>query len=99
MRERGIRLERVRAGRGNFFECRAFGEIVATLLGVEIEVGDTRGAEGAAKGALLGYLLGSDKEAWRKFKINTKIVSIYRPQQTKKELYENLYRKWLSKLE
>lgn len=50
----GFRLEKVRAGRTNMFLSSVFREAFAALFGGELEIYDTDGSLGAARGAGLG---------------------------------------------
>ncbi|WP_287154364.1 FGGY family carbohydrate kinase [Candidatus Solincola tengchongensis] len=50
----GFRLEKVRAGRTNMFLSPVFREAFTALSGVELEIYETDGAQGAARGAGLG---------------------------------------------
>lgn len=67
MREQQIQLAKMKAGRGNLFECPIFCDIISTLLDIEIDTYNTNGAEGAAKAALLGCLGMYNQEEAAKF--------------------------------
>ncbi|MBQ2595848.1 MAG: carbohydrate kinase, partial [Bacteroidaceae bacterium] len=60
MREMGMKIERIHAGRANMFLNRVFRETLAATSGATIELLDTDGAVGAAKGAGLGCGLYAD---------------------------------------
>jgi len=54
MREMGMEVRNMRAGKANMFLSPIFREALAATLGVEIELFDTDGAQGAARGAGIG---------------------------------------------
>ena len=54
LRETGVDLRVIRAGRANLFLSPLFRQTLADLTGVGIELYDTDGAAGAARGAALG---------------------------------------------
>ncbi len=90
MRELGIPLRVVRVGNDNLFQSAIFSTTIATLMNVEIEMLDTTGAAGAAKGAGVGVgVFGSVEEAMGK----VEVVGKYRPW-TEKEEYISAYGVW-----
>jgi xylulokinase len=54
MRSTGLEVQTVRAGRANMFLSPLFGEAFAAVTGTQVELYDTDGAQGAARGAGLG---------------------------------------------
>ncbi len=54
LRELGVGVTVVRAGKSNLFLSPLFSQTLATILGASIELHDTDGAQGAARGAALG---------------------------------------------
>jgi len=54
MSEMGVRIRKVRAGRANMFLSDLFGRIFASVIGAKVELMDTDGSQGAARGAGLG---------------------------------------------
>ena len=58
MREMGMPVERVRAGNANMFKSELFRQIFAETINVPLEIYDTDGSAGAARGAAVG--LGTD---------------------------------------
>ena len=54
MKECGISVETVRAGAANMFRSRLFANIFAAVTGAVVELYDTDGAQGAARGAGIG---------------------------------------------
>jgi len=65
MKDTGIETEVVRAGKTNMFLSDLFSQTLATLTGAVIELYNTDGSLGAARGAAIGAgLFGSPKEAF-----------------------------------
>ena len=48
----GIKIDKIKAGKGNLYECELFCQILSAMINVEIEIYETTGAIGAARGAL-----------------------------------------------
>jgi xylulokinase len=91
MKQIGIHPQVIRAGNANMFLSPVFRDTLATLTGSIIELYDTDGSEGAAKGAGIGSgLYGSFDEAFSSLK---KIFAI-EPDDSKRALYESLYATW-----
>lgn len=63
MREMGLRADVIRAGRANLFLSPLFRQALATLSGARIELFNTDGSLGAARGAALGAGLFPSREA------------------------------------
>lgn len=64
MAQTGIRFETIRAGQANMFLSPLFAQTLATLSGSAIELFNTDGAQGAARGAAIGAGLISEAEAF-----------------------------------
>jgi xylulokinase len=54
MREMGLNVSVIRAGHANLFQSAVFRETLATVSGATIELFETDGADGAARGAAIG---------------------------------------------
>jgi len=54
MKEMGIRIDTVRAGRANMFLSPIFAQTFASLTGAVVELYNTDGSQGAARGAGIG---------------------------------------------
>ena len=71
MKNEGIPVDVVKAGKGNLFDCKLFCEILATLMKVEVEVYNTTGAVGCARAALetikgnVENKIGKAEEIWK----------------------------------
>ncbi|MDP4185771.1 MAG: FGGY-family carbohydrate kinase, partial [Bacteroidota bacterium] len=75
METTGINLKVIRAGKANMFLSPIFRETLASITGAVIELYDTDGALGAARGAALGQkLYASEKEAFAGLNVLESIV-------------------------
>lgn len=93
MRGMGMEISVVRAGNANMFLSPLFRQALASVTGAVIELYDTDGAAGAAKGAGLGAGIYQSRE--EAFASLTKLAAI-EPQPAEKEAYEEAYRRWKS---
>lgn len=92
MNEMGLRLTVVRAGYTNMFLSSIFCQTLATVTGALIELYQTDGAEGAARGAALGAkLYSSAKEALHSLKRITEVV----PDTCSEQAVHEAYQRWL----
>ncbi|MDD6209148.1 MAG: FGGY family carbohydrate kinase [Bacteroidales bacterium] len=95
MNEMGIDIGVIRAGNANMFLSPLFREALACVTGAVIELFDTDGSVGAAKGAALGAgLYKSPEEAFSSLK---KIEEI-EPDGLKANQYIEAYERWLNRL-
>lgn len=86
----GLKTDIMRVGNDNMFRSRIFAETIATLLNCEIELVETTGAIGAARGAGYGAgIYNSLGEAMH----GLQSVQTYRPL-TEKEPYAAAYDRW-----
>jgi xylulokinase len=85
----------IRAGLANLFLGPIFSETLAQTAVVTIELYNTDGAQGAARGAALGAkYFTSRKEAFN----GLERLKIIEPQQSQKSKYQELYQHWSSAL-
>ena len=96
MQSIGIDPKTIRAGNANMFLSPLFRETLATITGATIELFDTDGAAGAAKGAGVGA--GIFKTPAEAFSSLQRIKTI-EPDVSRKEAYEKAYQKWKSVLD
>jgi xylulokinase len=95
MRGVGITSRVIRAGRANMFLSPLFRQSLATVTGTAIELYDTDGAAGAARGAGLGAgLYRSPAEAFA----SLEKVATVEPDTAAKEASEEAYMRWKSYL-
>lgn len=90
MKEMGMRIDRIHAGMANMFLSPVFRETLASVSGAIIELYDTDGAIGAAKGAGIGA--GIYRDNTEAFASLTKIEEIYPA--TDRTPYLDAYIRW-----
>ena len=96
MKEVGIETNVIRAGEANMFLSPIFRETLAGITGATIELYNTDGSVGAARGAGVGCgFYSSFEEAFK----NLKVVKTITPDESKKAEYEVAYENWLKELE
>ena len=96
MREMGLKPDVVRAGRANLFLSPLFRRTLATLTDARIELFNTDGALGAARGAALGAgFYSSPEEAFA----SLRRLEIIEPSTAEKAALEEGYARWRSTLE
>ena len=92
--ENNIPLKVIRAGQANMFLSPLFGTLLATLCNAPIELYDTDGALGAARGALVGSQEFGVEEVFAKL---TKL-STYEPDLSVQSAYKVFYHAWKEEL-
>jgi xylulokinase len=96
MKQTGIKPALLRAGAANMFLSGVFREAVSSVTGTVIDLYNTDGSLGAARGAGIGCgYYKTEKEAFR----GLKSVGTTEPDKKKSELYEEAYIKWRNVLE
>jgi xylulokinase len=96
MKEMGLDISVIRAGNANMFLSPVFRDALANISGAVIELYNTNGAIGAAKGAGIGAkIYSSPKEAFASLE---KLAVIEPSSAEQKELYQISYKKWLENL-
>ena len=95
MEKIGIKASVIRAGKANMFLSPVFRETLAGVSGATIELYDTDGSVGAARGAGIGSgYYTSAKEAFA----GLKKLEIVTPDTSKKSQYEDAYQIWKNQL-
>jgi xylulokinase len=95
MRGLGVQPQKIRAGDANMFLSPLFGEAFATVTGASVELYNTDGAQGAARGAGIGAgIYTNDTEAFRG--LNT--VRTIEPDTQNRQAYQEAYNYWLTYL-
>ncbi len=93
MRSMKVAVATVRAGHANMFLSPLFSEVFATVCGVQVEMYNTDGSQGAARGAGVGAgIFADEKEAFS----GLKTVKTIEPNKELIQTYDNAYGKWLS---
>ena len=96
MRDMGIKIETVKVGKANMFLSRLFCEAFSTVTGTRLEVYDTDGSKGAARGAGIGA--GIYKRVEDAF-AGLKLVEVIEPEEKLKSDYQKAYERWKGILE
>ena len=96
MNDMGINIDFIRAGYANMFLSPVFREALACVTGAVIELYDTNGAIGAAKGAGIGA--GIYKDAEEAF-TSLKKLEVVEPDGLKANKYYGAYDVWKERLE
>jgi xylulokinase len=91
MRDMGTKLRTVKAGNANMFLSPLFAEAFATLTGATVELYNTDGSQGAARGAGLGAGIYKGPEAAF---IGLKPVRTVAPNKQLRKPYQNAYETW-----
>ncbi len=95
MQEMGVRTETVRAGYANLFLSPVFRQIFADVTNTTVELYNTDGATGAARGAGIGAgIFATPAEAFRNLSVIEKIT----PDPALKEKYHDFYQRWKSEM-
>ncbi|MFI3319360.1 MAG: FGGY family carbohydrate kinase [Rikenellaceae bacterium] len=96
MREMGLKPNIIRAGKANLFLSPLFRQTLSTLCDARIELYNTDGSLGAARGAALGAgLYASREEAFA----SLKMLETVTPISADKEALESAYEAWKKELE
>ena len=90
----GLRIELVRAGAANMFLSPLFAEAFATVSGAAVQLYDTDGSQGAARGAGIGAGLYDMDSAFA----GLKRVRVVTPTEPLAASYREAYEKWLEQL-
>jgi xylulokinase len=91
MKGMGMDINTVRAGHNNMFLSPIFREAFANISGASVELYNTDGAQGAARGAGIGSgLYADDKEAFK----GLKTIDVIDPNPTLLGAYEDAYENW-----
>lgn len=87
----GIRANVIRAGHANMFLSEVFCEIFTQITGAELQLYNTDGAQGAARGAGIGVgIYGSPADAFA----NLTCINRYEPTASLREAYQKPYQAW-----
>lgn len=91
MKEMGMNIHLIRAGYANMFLSPLFAQTLASVSGATIELFNTDGAAGAAKGAGMGIgIYTSNDEAFG----SLEKLSVVEPEAAKTNQYRDAYQRW-----
>jgi xylulokinase len=85
----------IRAGKANLFLSPIFCDVLAQTTGITIELYNTDGAQGAARGAALGIKHFTKRAEMFKGLERIKVIE---PQKSRKSEYLEVYSRWFSAL-
>lgn len=95
MKKIGIEFNIIRAGNSNLFQSKVFREAFVNSCNVNLEIYNTDGAQGAARGAGIGSgLFLSEKDAFN----GLNKIETLKPESAKVEKYNSIYQTWGNKL-
>jgi xylulokinase len=95
MQGMGMDVSAIRAGQANMFLSPIFRQTLASISGATIELYDTDGAAGAARGAGIGAgIYASTREAFG----NLEKLAVIEPETNRSAEYEEAYEKWKSRI-
>ena len=93
MEKMGLKVDKIHAGRANMFQSKVFRDTLAGVTGATIELYDTEGSAGAAKGAGIGAGIYKDnREAFATLERLDVILPDHQDQ------YREAYERWKSHL-
>ena len=96
MEQMGMTVKKIHAGRANMFLSPIFRNTLAGVTGADIELFDTDGSVGAAKGAGLGAgIYNSTAEAFA----SLERLAVIHPDEAQADAYAEAYARWKSLLE
>jgi len=91
MKQTGIHPKVIRAGNANMFLSSIFRETLSTLTGASIELYQTDGAEGSAKGAGIGSgIYNSFDEAFN----SLRQIALIEPNHSRTDFFRERYQEW-----
>jgi xylulokinase len=96
MKEMGMNIQVIRAGHANMFLSPVFRQTLANITGATIELYDTDGAQGAARGAAVGAgLFASFQDAFKSLNKTDQVT----PSSSEVDATRTAYESWLSHLQ
>lgn len=95
MKSIGMEFNIIKAGNSNLFQSKAFREAFVNTCNVNLEIYNTDGSQGAARGAGIGIGLYSAENAFK----NLKIIDELSPDEVFLLKYDSAYQNWKRTLE
>lgn len=96
MKDMGMNLQTVKAGHANMFLSPLFRQTFVQMNQVNLELYDTDGAQGAARGAGLGAgIFATEEQAFQ----GLDLLQTLTPDPTTADRYEEVYQNWLRRLQ
>jgi xylulokinase len=95
MKEMGLQMQKVKAGYANMFLSEVFSSAFVNTLGCDLELYNTDGATGAARGAGIGVgVYKNFEEAYS----SMEMIKSFSPDKEQQEIYSSVYKKWKRQL-
>jgi xylulokinase len=94
MKNIGMEFSVIRAGDSNLFQSRVFKEAFVNTCNVNLEIYNTDGSQGAARGAGIGTGFYSKEEAFK----GLKVIERLSPREELINKYDSFYQKWKNNL-
>lgn len=94
MTRMNLKIQRVRAGNANMFLSPLFRQAFANTANVVIELYNTDGAQGAARGAAIGAGYVKETEAFK----GMECLSVIEPETSIHQQYQEVYENWVTGL-
>lgn len=95
MKDMGMKVQTVKAGNANMFLSPIFREAFVNTAEVPLELYNTDGAQGAARGAGIGAgVFANTSEAFS----GLKCINLIEPEKSKSGAYREAYERWVSRL-
>ncbi len=95
MRDMGLKMDVIRASKANMFLSPTFRQTLSNITGATIELYDTNGSQGAARGAAVGAgYYKSFKEAFT----NLTLLETVKPEEKDVEVTKDYYQNWYEQL-
>jgi xylulokinase len=95
MEDCGVPVRTVRAGNTNMFKSSLFAGLFATVTGARVELYDTDGSQGAARGAAIGAGIYGYEDAF----VGLESTSVVEPNREQEAACREAYEGWVSVLE
>ena len=95
MKGMGLQISTIKAGKTNQFSSSLFREIFSSVTGTQLELFETDGSQGAARGAGVGARI---YPALEDSFVGLKAESIIYPDKKLQEIYQDIYPQWISLL-
>ena len=94
MKSIGIEFNIVRAGDSNLFQSKVFKEAFVNTCNVNLEIYNTDGSQGAARGAGIGASVHSEADAFK----GLKVIERMSPSEELMKKYDSVYQQWRNNL-
>ena len=95
MKKMDVKIDTIKAGNANMFLSPLFQKIFTSITEVPLELYNTDGAQGAARGAGIGAGIYNSKNAFD----GLKIIKVIEPDQNLVKEYKMIYSEWVNILE